>query len=35
MNDTDDNEEGGDSLTDSPVEVLLPDDDNFNHDRGQ
>ena len=35
INDMDGNKEGGDSLTDGPVDVLLPDDEDFDHDRGQ
>ena len=36
MNNMDDNEEGaGDFFTDGPVEVLLPDNEDFDYDRGQ
>ena len=35
MNDNVDDEEDGELLTDSPVVVLLPEDKDFDHDRGQ
>ena len=35
MNDMDGNKEGGDSLTDGHLDVLLPDNEDFDHDRGQ
>lgn len=35
MNEMDGNKEGGGHLNDNPVELLLPDDEDFDHDRGQ